>query len=61
MEARTLSQLKVGELFLTTTSELYVVDYHETDGKVLVRRYADKYYCKLLKGSTKGWLINKIQ
>ena len=43
-----LADLRHGDVFLTKTSKLLMVDFKDGDGKTVCRRYSDKYYTELL-------------
>jgi hypothetical protein len=47
-----LADLRHGDVFLTKTSKLMVVDFKTTDGKTVCRRYSDEHYAELLNTNT---------
>lgn len=56
-----LADLRHGDVFLTKTSKLMVVDYKETDGKRVCRRYSDKYYAELLNANMEVYYMDDMK
>lgn len=56
-----LADLHCGDVFLTKTSKLMVVDYRETDGKIMCRRYSDRYYAELLNANMQVYHMDDMK
>ena len=52
MELIKLSELKHGDVFLTKSSKMHRVIYHDIDGKTMVSRYTDEYYIEMIRSTS---------
>ena len=58
MELVKLSELKHGDVFLTKSSKMYSIIYHDVDGKTMVSRYTDEYYIEMIRSTSMVYHIS---